>query len=107
MGSIVLSWCYPHVMKITAALGAAVAAAGISLAVAPVAAADESSYLADINQGIGATEVVSGTWLALGYAACEIGNLEDATAYIWANTGDSVDAGEARFAAESAFMFLC
>lgn len=94
-------------MRIALALGAAVAAVGISIAVAPIASADEDSYLNDINQGIGAVEVVPGQWLDLGYAACNIGNLSGATDYIYANTGGNTDRGEAQFAAESAFMFLC
>lgn len=94
-------------MKLTAVIGTVLASAGIALAVAPAASADENSYLADINQGIGAVEVVPGQWVDLGYAACNIGNLEDATSYIYNNTNSSVSVDQAQFAAEAAFMFLC
>lgn len=92
------------VQKVIAATGLVFA---LGLAAAPVALADEDSYLSDINQGIGAVEVNSGDWLDLGYTACDIGNLTDATNYIYSHTGSNTTVDQAQFAAESAFMFLC
>lgn len=94
-------------MKLTAVIGTVLATAGIALAVAPIASADEDSYVADINQGIGANEIVPGTWVSLGYGACNTGSLDAGTQYIYNNTDGTVDLGEAQFAAEAAFMFLC
>lgn len=96
-------------MGIKKIISAAVVAAGLglgTLAAAPVASADEASFINDLNAN-GFVESSPGVWLSLGYAACNIGNLEDATNYIFWNSGDSVSADAAQFVAESAFMFLC
>lgn len=96
-------------MKKIFAGAAAAALCAVGLALSPVASADADSYIADLNQA-GFTGPVDQA-LAVGYAVCDgvaAGwNQDELIAGVYANTGSTVDAGEAQFLVESAEIFLC
>lgn len=87
-----------------AALGA------VALVAAPVASADEASYIDDLV-GAGFGNYSAGDALAIGYAVCDgvaagwtQGQLVEG---VYANTVGSIDGGEANYIVEAAEIWLC